>query len=68
MQRIEYARRQSLDARQKAAECIDNRTRDEWLKAAEMWDALAVQYERLLADETQQMVNEMVPKAPARTP
>ena len=48
MQRIEYARRQALDAYERAAECIDNASRDEWLKAAGLWEALARQYELLL--------------------
>lgn len=44
LQRIEYARRQALDARERAAACIDNRSRSEWEKAAEMWERLAEQY------------------------
>jgi len=48
MERIVYARRQALDAYQRANECVDNRERDEWLKAAAMWEALARQYEVLL--------------------
>ncbi|MGH6878695.1 MAG: hypothetical protein ACREHV_15140 [Rhizomicrobium sp.] len=45
VQRIEYARRQALDAYARAAECIDNRARDEWLKAAAMWEEIGHQYE-----------------------
>ena len=48
MQRIEYARRQALGAYERASECIDTRMRNEWLKAADMWEELAAQYERLL--------------------
>lgn len=48
MQRIEYARRQALDAYARANECIDNRQRDEWIKAAVLWEAIARQYELLL--------------------
>ncbi|HLY05145.1 MAG TPA: hypothetical protein VKR31_05305 [Rhizomicrobium sp.] len=48
MERIVYARRQALDAYQRANECMDNHERDEWLKAATLWEALARQYEVLL--------------------
>ena len=48
MERIVYARRQALDAYQRASECVDNHERDEWLKAATLWEALARQYEILL--------------------
>ena len=47
LQSIEYARRKALEAREKASECIDNRTRAEWEKAAHMWEQLAAQYELL---------------------
>jgi len=47
LQRIEYARRQALEARKKASECIDNRTRAEWEKAADMWEQIVEQYELL---------------------
>lgn len=48
MQRIEYARRQALDAYARANECMDNRQRDEWIKTAALWEAIARQYELLL--------------------
>ena len=44
LQRIEYARRQALDARERAAACMDNRARSEWENAAQMWEDLADQY------------------------
>jgi len=47
LQNIEYARRKALEAREKANECVDNRTRSEWEKAARMWEQLAEQYELL---------------------
>lgn len=46
-QRIEYARRQALEARAKAGECIDTKARAEWIKAARMWEVLIEQYELL---------------------
>ena len=59
MQRIEYARRQALDAYERAAECVDNASRDEWLKAAGLWEALARQYpddyRRLYRDELRKL-------------
>ena len=48
MERIVYARRQALEAYNRAAKCVDNRERDEWLKAAALWEALGRQYEILL--------------------
>jgi len=48
MERIEYARRQALDAYERASECIDNRIRDEWLKTAALWETIACQYQKLL--------------------
>jgi hypothetical protein len=48
LQKIEYARRQILDAHEHAEACLDNRIRDEWLKAAGMWEQVAAQYELLL--------------------
>jgi len=47
LQRIEYARRQALNARERAAACMDNNARDEWETAARMWEELAEQYELL---------------------
>jgi hypothetical protein len=46
-QRIEYARRQAADARQKAIQCTDERMQSEWGKAARMWDEIAEQCELL---------------------
>ncbi|HEX3429597.1 MAG TPA: hypothetical protein VHT03_01820 [Rhizomicrobium sp.] len=37
-----------MDAYERAAECIDNGIRDEWLKAAALWEAIGRQYELLL--------------------
>lgn len=48
LQRIEYARREALKARNKAQECIDNRSRDAWEGAAQMWEQIVKQYELLL--------------------
>ena len=48
LQRIEYARREALKAREKARECIDNNSRDAWETAAGMWDQIVKQYELLL--------------------
>lgn len=47
-QRIEYAIRQSLDARQRANECSDYRTQEAWLKAAGLWTEIAEQYRVLV--------------------
>jgi hypothetical protein len=46
--KVEYARRQALEAYGLAAECTDNTVRDAWLKAARMWEELAREYEMLL--------------------
>jgi len=48
LQRIEYARREALTAREKAQECIDTLSRDAWEKAAQMWDQIIEQYELLM--------------------
>jgi hypothetical protein len=58
MHRIELARREALDAYQRSLECIDNSTREEWLKAAKMWDAIAAQYEKLLNIEARQIMSD----------
>ena len=58
MHRIEFARREALDAYQKSIECIDNATRDEWLKAAKMWDDIVAQYEKLLKINAQRQTSE----------
>ena len=57
MQRIEYARRQALDAYEQAARCMDNRMRDEWLKAAHLWEQLADQYTWLLKTDAQRPIS-----------
>lgn len=44
---IEHAVRQALEARKRAAECIDNRAREEWLMAARSWDELITEYQQL---------------------
>jgi hypothetical protein len=43
--RIEHAIRQALEAREKAAACIDTGTRDGWLQVAHNWDELISTYE-----------------------
>jgi hypothetical protein len=48
LQRIEYAARQALDARQRANECTDVRAREEWMKVATMWDGLVTQYQAIM--------------------
>jgi len=58
MHRIEFARREALDAYQKSIECIDNATRDEWLRAAKMWDEIAAQYEKLLKIEARRQISD----------
>jgi len=55
MERIEYARRQALDAYQRANECMDTRHRDEWLKTAALWEAIGRQYETLLKVDQEAM-------------
>ena len=47
-QTIEYAVGQALSAREEAAACADEKGRQEWLKAAALWEALARQYELVL--------------------
>ena len=47
-QKIEYAVGQALSAREKAAACTDEKARQELLKAAALWEALARQYEIVL--------------------
>jgi hypothetical protein len=54
LQKIEFARRQSLDAHKAALHCISNNVREEWLKAARMWDELADEYERILKINTRE--------------
>lgn len=39
-QKIDYAMRQSLDARQQAEACMDNHVREQWLTVARTWDDL----------------------------
>jgi hypothetical protein len=48
LERIDYAIRQAADARNRAAVCPDTRTREEWLRAAGMWEQLARQYQTIL--------------------
>jgi len=48
LQNIAFAQQQALDARKRAAECEDIRLGEKWLTAADMWEALAQQYELLL--------------------
>lgn len=49
--RIDYARRQALEARDKAHHSLNNSARSEWEKAAQMWEQLIVQYELLRSME-----------------
>jgi hypothetical protein len=49
LQKIEYARRQAVDAYDHASDSMDTRIRDEWLKTACMWEKLVRQYELLLS-------------------
>lgn len=37
-----------MEAYERANTCMENRQRDEWLKAAALWEAIARQYEMLL--------------------
>lgn len=46
-EKIEYARRQAVESYARATECLDIRVRDEWLKAAHIWEQLIEQYELL---------------------
>jgi hypothetical protein len=46
--RIEFALRQALEARENADGCVDTSTRNEWLKAAALWDAIVRQYQLLV--------------------
>jgi len=57
MERIEYARRQALDAYERANACVDTASRDEWLKAAALWEAIGRQYELLLKVQQSAMVD-----------
>lgn len=47
-ERINYARQQAVDAYQRASDEMDNRVREEWLKAARLWEQIIEQYEWLL--------------------
>jgi hypothetical protein len=49
LQKIEYARREALEAYRMAAESIDSRSREDWLKVAALWEELAGEYQRVLA-------------------
>jgi len=51
MEGTEYARRKALNAYRKAQESLDNRKREEWLKAARQWDQIAEQHVLLLEDK-----------------
>ncbi|HEY3777415.1 MAG TPA: hypothetical protein VGL35_05110 [Rhizomicrobium sp.] len=45
--RIQHALRQAVEAREKALLTGDNRLKTEWLKVAQMWDAVAAEYREL---------------------
>ena len=47
-QKIEYAVGQASSAREEAAASTDEKSRQAWLKAAALWEALARQYEIVL--------------------
>lgn len=42
--RITAARQESARAREKAQACTETRVKDEWLKVAQLWDQLAIEY------------------------
>jgi len=46
-EKIENARRQSMEAQLKAVRCAEQTARDEWMAVARMWDDIATEYERL---------------------
>lgn len=48
LRKIEYARRQAVDAYAHASEAMDNGLREEWLEAARMWEELVRHYELLI--------------------
>lgn len=45
--RFQDASRQAVDAREKALMAGDSRLKAEWLKVAEMWDAVAAEYREI---------------------
>jgi hypothetical protein len=47
MDRYEHARQQAHGARERAMQCESEFTRQEWLKVADLWEALAEEYLRL---------------------
>jgi hypothetical protein len=49
---IELARRQALNAYERAAECIDNHLKEEWLRVARMWEELDRAYSDLQRTQT----------------
>ena len=57
MQKVEDAKRQALEAREKALACADRYEREEWLQVAKMWNDLAEEYRRLLQREAQGAAN-----------
>lgn len=50
LDKIEYATRQALAARQNAAEALDNAIRDQWAQVARVWEDL-IRELRLLQQE-----------------
>jgi hypothetical protein len=46
--KIQYARREAINAYKRAQEALDARIGDQWLHAAGMWEDLAWEYERLM--------------------
>ncbi|MGH6888862.1 MAG: hypothetical protein ACREHF_06665 [Rhizomicrobium sp.] len=47
--RVQEALRQALEAREKAFLAGDSRLKVDWLKVAEMWDAIAAEYRAIEA-------------------
>jgi hypothetical protein len=52
LDKIEYATRQALAARQSAAEALDNKIRQDWELVAEMWEALVHELRELQQERT----------------
>jgi hypothetical protein len=52
IQKIEHARRQARDAYARAEKPLDTQMREEWLRVAAMWEALATEYQRFSETST----------------
>ena len=53
LEKIEYATRQALAARQKAAESLDNAIREQWGQVAQMWEDLIRELRDLQPENTE---------------